>query len=193
MAGQQNFRFLAFGDARKLVERIVVLTQRHLSQPLTIDIDTNDENDEDGFDTGETSYPILPYRAGFEEDDRVAIQRALSNGDLTGVVATSAMELGIDIGEIDVVVFLGTPPSMKSFWQRLGRAGRKNEGMCLIIDNEDLIDAYGGLASYVKRPLEPNWLYLDNRYIQYSHVLCAAAELGTSPRRSDCSRSTACH
>lgn len=97
--------------------------------------------------------------------DGVAIQKALSSADLTGVVATSAMELGIDIGEIDVVVFLGTPPSMKSFWQRLGRAGRKNPGLCLIIDNEDLIGAYDGLTSYVGRPLEPNWLYLDNRYI----------------------------
>jgi len=181
IARVQGFRFLAFGDSRKLVERVVVITQRLLAKvPAPTDYDTAQE-EESGGDSGETSYPVLPYRAGYEEEDRVSIQRALASGDLAGVVATSAMELGIDIGEIDVVVFLGTPPSMKSFWQRLGRAGRKNQGLCLIIDDEDLIATYGGVASYMQRPLEPNWLYLENRYIQYSHVLCAAAELGAVP------------
>jgi DEAD/DEAH box helicase domain-containing protein len=179
-ARQGGFRFLAFADSRKLVERVVVMTQRLLAKlPLPTDYDKT-EAEESSSDFSNANYPVLPYRAGYEEEDRIAIQKALNRGgELAGVVATSAMELGIDIGDIDAVLFLGTPPSMKSFWQRLGRAGRKNEGLCLIIDDEDLIASQGGLASYVKRPLEPNWLYLDNRYIQYSHVLCAASELST--------------
>ena len=179
MALQNKFRFLAFGDSRKLVERV---TQRVLAKLRGAAAENEDDTADD---VEEASDPVLPYRAGFEEDDRVRIQNALSSGDLAGVVATSAMELGIDIGEIDVVVFLGTPPSMKSFWQRLGRAGRQHQGVCLIIDDEDLIATLGGLSSYLERPLEPNWLYLDNRYIQYSHVLCAAAEFGAAQRDNE--------
>lgn len=174
-AMRNEFRFLAFGDSRKLVEQVVVSTQRALAK--FAGHPSEDEGEETDPAENSASEAVLPYRAGYEEQDRRAIQHALEKGELAGVVATSAMELGIDIGEIDVVVFLGTPPSMKSFWQRLGRAGRKNAGACLLIDNEDLIASVGGLANYINRPLEPNWLYLENRYIQYSHVLCAAVEL----------------
>ena len=67
---------------------------------------------------------MLPYRAGYEDADRQAIQAALGNGGLAGVVATSALEFGLDICAIDTVVLLGVPPSNKAFWQRLGRDGR---------------------------------------------------------------------
>jgi len=87
------------------------------------------------------------------------------------------MELGLDIGEIDTIVMLDVPPSMKSFWQRLGRGGRRREEICLLIDPEDRIREVGGFAAYMKQPLEPSWLYLDNRYIQYGNALCAAVEL----------------
>jgi DEAD/DEAH box helicase domain-containing protein len=181
IAMRNQFRFLAFGDSRKLVEQVVVTTQRALAKLAGKASDEPDELDTNMPESMDTE-AILPYRAGYEEEDRRAIQKALGDGQLAGVVATSALELGIDIGEIDVVVFLGTPPSMKSFWQRLGRAGRKNSGVCLLIDDEDLVASLGGLPSYIMRPLEPNWLYLDNRYIQYSHVLCAAGELDAQPQ-----------
>src|SRR6266498_1210702 len=60
---------------------------------------------------------ILPYRAGYEAEDRIQIQESLALGELSGVVATSALELGLDIGEIELVLLLDVPPSMKSFWQ----------------------------------------------------------------------------
>ncbi len=174
-----GFRFLAFGDSRKLVEQVVVMTQRVITKRRGKESDN--EQDEDPADNNDESadagYKILPYRAGYEETDRKKIQSALSNGNLAGVVSTSALELGIDIGEIDVAVFLGLPPSMKAFWQRLGRAGRKHSAVCLLIDNQGFVEEVGGLAKYMERPLESNWLYLQNRYIQYSHVLCAAFEL----------------
>ena len=103
----------------------------------------------------------------------------MTQGRLRGVVSTSALEMGLDIGEIDLVVLLDTPVSMKSFWQRVGRAGRRNRGICTIIDTRQIIEASDqGLANYLARPLEPNWLYLHNRYAQYSNALCAAAEIG---------------
>ena len=71
---------------------------------------------------------VLPYRAGYESVDRNAIQKALAKGNLTGVVSTSALELGIDIGEIDLIVLLNQPPSHKSFWQRVGRADQRDPG-----------------------------------------------------------------
>src|SRR5207244_10338961 len=82
---------------------------------------------------------VLPYRAGYEAEDRKEIQDALTQGRLRGVVATSALEMGLDIGEIDLVVLLDTPASMKSFWQRVGRAGRRNHGICTIIDSRQVI------------------------------------------------------
>lgn len=121
---------------------------------------------------------LLPYRAGYETDDRNEIQQALSRGQLVGVVSTSALELGLDIGEIDLVVMLNVPASTKAFWQRLGRTGRRRPGVCLLIDTRGaLLERSGQLGEYLRRPAEPSWLYLDNRYIQYANALCAASEL----------------
>jgi DEAD/DEAH box helicase domain-containing protein len=77
------------------------------------------------------------------------------------------------------------PPSMKSFWQRFGRAGRKRSGVCLLIDDGHHIrEDDDGLQVYLQRPIEPAWLYLDNTFIQYSQVLCAAQEAAEMERAS---------
>lgn len=129
-------RFLAFGDSRKQVEHLVAALQRPAAA-AAVEADEADKADEaDRPDAGSgatapTAFSVLPYRAGYEEDDRQAIQAALAEGKLAGVVTTSALELGLDIGEIDVVVLLGTPPSVKAFWQRFGRAGRVRPAVCL--------------------------------------------------------------
>lgn len=169
--------FLAFADSRRMVEQVVAATHRKGR--------SDNEEDDAGDDTVEATRPgiadapqIMPFRAGYETEDRSAIQKALSRGRMVGVVSTSAMELGIDIGEIDIVVMLGLPSSTKAFWQRLGRAGRKNPGACLTIDDRGTLgDGAGALDDFLGRPLEPSWLYLENRYIQYAHVLCAATEM----------------
>lgn len=167
-------KFLAFADSRKTVEQLVAVAERS--------DDADDELLDDLLENDQTKSPALstivgnliqPYRAGYEESDRAEIQRALSNGSLKGVVSTSALELGLDIGDVDIVVLLGTPPSVKSFRQRLGRCGRRRPGVCLIVDDrERIVD----LGEYLRKRPEPAWLYLDNRYIQYAHALCAAAE-----------------
>ena len=94
---------------------------------------------------------------------------------LLGVVTTSALELGIDIGDIELVVMLGAPPSVKSFWQRAGRSGRSTRGAVVLLDMDGQISAMG-LQKYIERAHEPNWLYLDNEYLQYANALCAAEE-----------------
>lgn len=167
-------RFLAFGDSRKMVERLVAAAHRKRGEPAN-DEDTDDDEASRGCLDPKTA--ILPYRAGYEVADRDAIQRALQNGGLCGVVSTSALELGIDIGEIDVVVLLGPPPTVSSFWQRVGRAGRSRPGVCVIVDRPDSTSPFrDGLNAYLERPIEPNRLYVRNRYVQYANVLCAAVE-----------------
>ncbi|MDP3719498.1 MAG: DEAD/DEAH box helicase [Acidobacteriota bacterium] len=168
-------RFLAFGDSRKMVERVVAATLRaRNTQP---EDDAGGEVEEADADTPEALGRILPYRAGYEAVDRRQIQRSLSDGALAGLVSTSALEMGIDIGEIDTVVLLNTPPSVKSFRQRLGRAGRRRAAVCIVLDDEGTM---GSLTDYLARTVEPSWLYLDNRYIQYANALCAAAEMSAS-------------
>lgn len=169
-------RFIAFADSRRMVEQLVVVVERNDSGRESNDDEADYELEQDA-STNTLLGRILPYRAGYEDDDRAQIQKALSEGRLAGVVSTSAMELGIDIGEIELVLLLSTPPTMKSFWQRFGRAGRRNAGQCVIIDSKSIIpEKPGALTEYLNRPVEPAWLYLDNPYIQYSQALCAAQE-----------------
>lgn len=170
-------RFLAFGDSRKAVERIVAAIQRHQKDPApeetTEDEDDGNEPDDDG-NSWTKLEKVLPFRAGYEAEDRAAIQKELTQGTLAGVVSTSALELGLDIGDLDLVVLLNTPATIKAFTQRIGRAGRRRPGICVLLDDQQVM---APLAEYTARKPEPSWLYLDNRYIQYTNALCAAAEL----------------
>lgn len=165
LASGEHGRFLVFGDSRLLVEKLTAAVLRA------------GREDAEG-ESEPAPVSVLPYRAGYEEDDRAAIQRALEAGQLAGVISTSALELGIDIGAIETVLLLSPPPSMKSFWQRVGRAGRRSTpGACIVLDDEQALgQGRGALDAYLARPIEPNRLYLDNRYIQYAHALCAAHE-----------------
>ena len=176
LASYGRAKFIAFGDSRRAVELIVgaILRRKTLTQANA------DDSDSDGVPVDQELHDwpklehILPFRAGYEAEDWQAIQRALSEGTLAGVVSTSALELGLDIGDLDIVVLLNTPPSAKSFKQRIGRAGRRRPSACILVDDLGIISP---LQQYVCRESEPNWLYLENRYIQYANALCATVEL----------------
>lgn len=183
LAKSDKGTFLAFVDARRMVEQLVMALNRIPG--------TEDDEDGNSDQIGTTNGPnikeepgspardaaVFPYRAGYETVDRNEIQMALAKGELAGVVSTSGLELGIDIGEIDLIILLNQPPSIKTFWQRIGRGGRNRPGVCLFIDNRGTVaDNPGGLQKYIDSPIEPSWLYLDNRYIQYTNALCASIE-----------------
>lgn len=171
LANEHEGRFIAFADSRRMVERLTSAAYRQF-EPASA------EKREDEPPADETFRRLLPYRAGYESEDRNLIQQALARGLLRGVVSTSALELGLDIGAVDLVVMLTRPPSMKEFWQRLGRAGRGGEGTCLLLDSAGAAPIpENSLPRYLQRPMEPNWLYLPNRYSQYANALCAAAEM----------------
>jgi DEAD/DEAH box helicase domain-containing protein len=182
LAQQFTGRFIAFADSRKAVEMMTVASMRQDGQQQDL------EAEEAPHISLSNNIGILPFRAGYESVDREEIQKALANGGLRGVVATSALEVGLDIGDIDLVLLLDTPSSMKSFWQRIGRAGRSHKGFAVILDTRGFIEAGdAGLEKYLARPIEPNRLYLLNRYAQYTNALCAAAEV--SQLSGDCDQS----
>ncbi|MEP6880029.1 MAG: helicase-related protein, partial [Nitrosospira sp.] len=174
-------RFLLFADSRKRVEELAAEANRIFEVSDELGEGTDPDVDLENVLVKTDERSVLPYRAGYEEEDRERIQKALTNGTLSGVITTSALELGIDIGEIDLVVMLGEPPSVKSFWQRAGRAGRKNAGKVILLDLDGRITSMG-LQCYLDRAPEPNWLYLDNEYLQYANALCATEEQQQTPK-----------
>jgi DEAD/DEAH box helicase domain-containing protein len=121
---------------------------------------------------------IAPYRAGYTPAQRHEIQRRLSAGELLGVVATDALELGIDIGDLDAaicVTFPGTVASLKQMW---GRAGRRGQGLAVYIAGEDALDQFfcRHPDEFLTRPVESAILDPHSPEIYGEHLLCAAHE-----------------
>jgi DEAD/DEAH box helicase domain-containing protein len=123
---------------------------------------------------------IAGYRGGYLPEERRAIEKGLREGAVRGVVSTNALELGIDIGELDACVMLGYPGSIASFWQQGGRAGRRQQAsLAIMVSTADPLDQY--LAAH------PNYLFEqspeharvapDNLGVLAAHVACAAFEL----------------
>ncbi|HYA26685.1 MAG TPA: Zn-binding domain-containing protein, partial [Thermodesulfovibrionales bacterium] len=123
---------------------------------------------------------ISPYRAGFLPKERRQIEERLFSGELLGVVSTSALELGVDIGGLDACILVGYPGSISSTWQRAGRAGRQGqESVIFLIGIRDALDQYfmRHPASFFEKSLEAAVIDPDNRNILKTHLSCAASEL----------------
>ncbi|WP_257168738.1 DEAD/DEAH box helicase [Bradyrhizobium sp. SRS-191] len=120
---------------------------------------------------------VLPYRSGYELDDRAKIERALRSGALRGVISTSALELGIDVAQFRLGLNLGVPQSKKAFRQRLGRVGRAAHGCFAVIAPRLAFARYGtSFQDYYDGSVEPSHLYLSNRFIQFAHARCLVDE-----------------
>ena len=127
---------------------------------------------------------VKAYRAGYLPEDRRALERALSSDRLEGIISTSALELGIDIGGLDACILVGFPGTHVSTWQRAGRVGRGSRSAFIaMVGMEDALDLY-----YLAHPREffdrsPERLVLDeaNPHILKAHLACAAAEDPLSP------------
>ena len=90
----------------------------------------------------EAAERIAPYRGGYTPQQRQDIQRRLSAGELLGVVATDALELGIDVGELDAAICVTFPGTVASLRQMWGRAGRRGRGLAVYIAGEDALDQF---------------------------------------------------
>jgi DEAD/DEAH box helicase domain-containing protein len=122
---------------------------------------------------------ITAYRAGYLASERREIERALFDGRLKGVISTSALELGIDVGDLDVCILVGYPGSQIASWQRSGRVGRTRAGLVALVAGADALDQY--LVAHPERFLGGRFEHavLDpgNPEIAGAHLACAAAEL----------------
>ena len=124
------------------------------------------------------------YRAGFLPGERREIERALFSGALDGVLSTSALELGIDVGGLDACVLVGYPGSAMATWQRAGRVGRGGrESLVVLVALPDALDQYllDHPREILDRPLERLVVDPENESVAKAHLVCAASELPLSP------------
>ena len=121
---------------------------------------------------------VVPYRAGYTAQQRRELEARLMAGELRTVITTDALELGIDIGELDaavVVTFPGTVASLRQMW---GRAGRRGRGLAVYVAGEDALDQFfcRHPEEFLDRPVEAAILDHESALIYRAHLLCAAHE-----------------
>jgi DEAD/DEAH box helicase domain-containing protein len=122
---------------------------------------------------------VKAYRAGYLPSERRELERALSSGELLGVAATTALELGIDVGSLDAALLAGYPGTRASMWQQAGRAGRRSgPALAVLVAQDDPLDQY--LVQHpddlFARPPEAAVVDPTNRYVMGPHLACAARE-----------------
>ena len=150
--------FITFIDSRQGAEALAMDVHRSLEQ-LT------------------AASNVAPYRAGLSAENRRRIEAGLRNGSFQGVVSTAALELGIDIPRLTVGLNIGLPLSRKSYRQRLGRIGRGGPGAFVMIGPADMFSKFGAsLREYDAMSVEPSYLYLDNRFMQFAQARCLSEE-----------------
>ncbi|MBN1103939.1 MAG: DEAD/DEAH box helicase [Deltaproteobacteria bacterium] len=155
---QAGFRTIAFTQARKITE-LIHLWVSQLAPRLR--------------------EKVSSYRAGFLPEERREIEGRLARGDLLGVVSTSALEMGIDIGYLDVCLLVGYPGTIINTWQRGGRVGRSGrESLIILVAKPDALDQYfmRHPEELFERPYEAALLDPNNPYVVKDHLPCAAAE-----------------
>ena len=159
-----GFRTLAFTQARKITELLHAWVLK---------------------DRPDLRGKVSSYRAGFLPEERREIEAKLVSGDLSGVISTSALELGIDIGGLDVCILVGYPGTVAATWQRGGRVGRADrESLIALIAQPDALDQYfmHHPQDFFGRGFESAVVDPDNPVVVSKHLVCASAEI---PLRTD--------
>jgi DEAD/DEAH box helicase domain-containing protein len=166
-------RTICFARSRRAAELIFQFARARLEQSP-------------GATRGETDAAsrIAPYRAGYTPQQRREIERRLAGGELVGVVATSALELGIDIGHLDAAMSVTFPGTVASLRQQWGRAGRRNrDGLALYVAGDDALDQFfcRHPEKFLGRPVEAAILDHTSETIYLRHLLTAAYEAPLDP------------
>lgn len=183
-AGVQS---LVFTKSRRAAEVTALVARDRLrgsdAQPRrggTILADAASRQERAGHHTGrDPGDAVAAYRGGYLPEERRELEQALAEGRLRGLAATSALELGIDIGGLDAVVLAGYPGTAASFWQRLGRAGRSTAvAVGVLVADDDPLDQY--LISHpdelLGRVAEDAIIDPSNPYLLGPHLRCACQE-----------------
>jgi DEAD/DEAH box helicase domain-containing protein len=134
-----------------------------------------------------TASRLAPYRAGYTPEQRREIERRLVEGELLGVTATDALELGIDIGLLDCAISVGFPGTVASLRQQWGRAGRRERGLAILVASDDALDQFFAREpdALLSRRVEAAILDHANPRILDPHVLAAAFEAPLDEKDAD--------
>jgi superfamily II DNA/RNA helicase len=154
-----NTKFMYFRNSRQGIEQSLAdLLQGDYGAAILPQIN-------DGF--------VCTYRGGYESKDRTAIMDSLRLGKLKGVLCTSALEVGLDIGDVDLVIIDDVSPNINAFWQRVGRAGRKGPALVIqILSEGSLVEP----ETYLTSPLLTPSLYPQLEFFKEWHSHCALQE-----------------
>ena len=167
---RRETRTLTFVKTRRLAELIYLYTKDQLEE-----------------DTG-LSNRIASYRAGYMPEERRDIEKALFSGELLGVATTNALELGIDVGDLDAAIIAGYPGTIASTWQQAGRSGRRGkESLAILVAQDNPLDQYlmRHPGAFFNSSTEKALLSPANPYIMGPHLLCAAYEMPIGPADSE--------
>eukprot|EP00261_Vitis_vinifera_P040944 XP_019082187.1 PREDICTED: uncharacterized protein LOC100257644 isoform X3 [Vitis vinifera] len=159
---QHGLRCIAFCKSRKLCELVLSYTREILQETAPHLVDS-----------------ICAYRAGYVAQDRRRIESDFFSGKLCGIAATNALELGIDVGHIDVTLHLGFPGSIASLWQQAGRSGRRERpSLAIYVAFEGPLDQYFMKfpQKLFRRPIECCHVDAQNQQVLEQHLVCAALE-----------------
>jgi DEAD/DEAH box helicase domain-containing protein len=156
---EKEVRTIAFCRSRKAAELVAEFARRELP--------------------GGLKRRVKAYRAGYLPEERRELERALGSGELLGVAATTALELGIDVGSLDAALLAGYPGTRASLWQQAGRAGRRSEqSLAMLVAQDDPLDQY--LVQHPEdlfaKPPEAAVVDPTNPYVLGPHLACAARE-----------------
>ena len=156
---EDGYRAIAFTRSRKGAELVAASARSRLPDTL--------------------ASTVRPYRGGYLAAERREIERQLFGGELRGVAATNALELGIDVGSLDACVLNGFPGTIASMWQQAGRAGRAQQrSLAVLVAGEDALDQWFAThpAELFTRSPEPAVVNPSNPFVLDPHVACAAFE-----------------
>ncbi|XP_024970556.1 uncharacterized protein LOC112509694 isoform X2 [Cynara cardunculus var. scolymus] len=159
---QHGLRCIAFCKTRKLSELVLSYTREVLQKTAPNLVNS-----------------VFAYRAGYTAQDRRRIESDLFSGNICGVAATNALELGIDVGHIDVTLHLGFPGSIASLWQQAGRSGRREQpSLAIYVAFEGPLDQY--FMKYPQKlfrgPIECCHVDAKNPQVLEQHLICASLE-----------------
>ncbi|MFE0650212.1 DEAD/DEAH box helicase [Streptomyces sp. NPDC059534] len=160
---RQGVRSVAFVRSRRGAELISVIAQERLAETDRA-----------------LARRVAAYRGGYLPEERRALEQALHSGELLGLAATTALELGVDVSGLDAVVIAGYPGTRASLWQQAGRAGRSGEGaLAVLVARDDPLDTFlvHHPEAIFEQPVESTVLDPDNPYVLAPHLCAAAAEL----------------